>query len=153
MKIIILSVGKTKDDHFSALADRYFQRMSPFMKVGLEVAPESKDGNTARKVEREGKEILKKIRERDFVVVLDEGGGETDSLSFARWLSEMLDGSDGRIVFVIGGAFGLSGEVRDRANHLLSLSKMTMPHELCRVFLLEQVYRACTILRGVDYHH
>ena len=65
----------------------------------------------------------------------------------------MLDGSDGRIVFVIGGAFGLSGEVRDRANHLLSLSKMTMPHELCRVFLLEQVYRACTILRGVDYHH
>jgi len=123
------------------------------MKVGLEVAPESKDGNTARKVEREGKEILKKIRERDYVVILDEGGGGTDSLSFARWLSERLDGSDGRIVFVIGGAFGLSGEVRDRANHSLSLSRMTMPHELCRVFLLEQVYRACTILRGVDYHH
>jgi 23S rRNA (pseudouridine1915-N3)-methyltransferase len=153
MKIIILSVGKTRDGHLAALADRYFQRISPFLKAGLEIAPESKDGNAARKVEREGKEILKKIRERDFVVVLDEGGGETDSLSFARWLSEMLDGTDGRIVFVIGGAFGLSGEVRDRANHLLSLSKMTMPHELCRVFLLEQVYRACTILRGVDYHH
>ncbi len=97
MKIIILSVGKTRDGHLAALADRYFQRISPFLKAGLEIAPESKDGNAARKVEREGKEILKKIRERDFVVVLDEGGGETDSLSFARWLSEMLDGTDGRI--------------------------------------------------------
>lgn len=72
MKIIILSVGKTRDGHLAALADRYFQRISPFLKAGLEIAPESKDGNAARKVEREGKEILKKIRERDFVVVLDE---------------------------------------------------------------------------------
>lgn len=153
MKIIILSVGKAKDGHCAALADRYFQRTAPFLKVGLESAPESKDGNAARKVEREGKEILKKIRERDFVVVLDEGGGETDSLSFARWLSARLDDSEGRIVFVIGGAFGLAGEVRDRADHSLSLSKMTMPHELCLVFLAEQIYRTCTILRGVDYHH
>jgi 23S rRNA (pseudouridine1915-N3)-methyltransferase len=153
MKIIILSVGKTKDGHFAALADRYFQRMSPFMKVGLEFAPESKDGNAARKMEREGKEILKKIRERDFVVILDEGGKETDSLSFAGWLSAKLDETGGRVVFVIGGAFGLAGEVRERADHSLSLSRMTMPHELCRVFLMEQLYRACTILRGVDYHH
>lgn len=76
MKIIILSVGKAKDGHCAALADRYFQRTAPFLKVGLESAPESKDGNAARKVEREGKEILKKIRERDYVVILDEGGGK-----------------------------------------------------------------------------
>ncbi|MBL3539261.1 23S rRNA (pseudouridine(1915)-N(3))-methyltransferase RlmH [Aminivibrio sp.] len=153
MKIIILSVGKTRDGHFAALADRYFERISPFLKAGIEVAPESKDGNAARKVEREGKEILKKIRERDYVVILDEGGEETDSFSFARWLSAKLDESGGRIVFVIGGAFGLAGEVKERADHSLSLSKMTMPHELCRVFLAEQLYRACTILRGVDYSH
>ncbi len=153
MKIIILSVGRPRDAHLAALSRRFFQRMSPFQKVDMEFAPESKDPNAGRKVEREGREILKKLRERDFVVMLDNGGTETDSVSFARWLAAKLEGADGRIVFVIGGAFGLAPQVRERANHSLSLSKMTMPHELCHVLLLEQIYRACTINRGIDYHH
>ncbi len=153
MKIIILSVGKPKEKNFSALADKYFRRIGPYVKVGLEYVSEAKDTDPARKVEREGRDILRKIRERDFVVTLDERGRETDSVSFAEWFSETVNGTDGRIVFVIGGSYGLSGEVKNRGDHSLSLSEMTMPHELCHVFLLEQLYRACTILKGVEYHH
>lgn len=153
MKIIILSVGKPKNVNFSALAEHYVKRLRPFVKIGMEYAPEERGSNSLRKVQREGQEILKKFRERDYVVLLENKGWETDSCVFADWVSGRLDGVDGRIVFVIGGAFGLSGDVKLRGHCTLSLSKMTMPHELCHVFLLEQLYRAFTILHGVEYHH
>lgn len=153
MKVIILSVGKPRNRHSASMGRDYLQRIGAFYKVGLLFAPECKDPQEARKVEREGREILKMVRERDFLVALDERGDERDSLSFAKWFSEKLHQTDGRMVFALGGAFGLSDEVKERADCLLSLSKMTMPHELCHVFILEQIYRACTIIKGVNYHH
>lgn len=153
MKIIILSVGKPKNRHSASMGRDYLQRIEAFYKAGLLFSPEGKDPLPARRIEREGREILKMIRERDFLIALDERGEERDSPSFAGWLSEKLRQTEGRIVFVIGGAFGLSGEVKERADHLLSLSKMTAPHELCHVFILEQIYRACTIIKGIKYHH
>ncbi len=153
MKIIILSVGKTKNIHLSALAEGYLKRCRPFLSLGQEFVPESKDRDSARKIEREGEELLKRVQSRDVVVTLEEGGEERDSPSFARWLAELIDGSPGRILFVVGGAFGLSNQIRARRNACLSLSKMTLPHEFCPVILAEQIYRSFTILRGGEYHH
>ena len=153
MKIIILSVGKPRDIHLSALADRYILRSRAFLSLGLEFVPESKDRDKSRRIEREGEELLKRVQNRDFIVLLEEGGVERDSPAFARWLGELIDGSPGRIVFIVGGPFGLSPEVRARGDTSLSLSKMTLPHEFCPALLAEQIYRSFTILRGGEYHH
>ncbi len=153
MKIIILSVGKAKDDQAAMMADRYFKRLRAFVSVTMETVPEAKDSLPLRKMEKEGGALLKTLRERDFVVTLEERGERFDSQAFSGWLQSILEGTPGRVVMVIGGAFGLSEEIRRRSDFTLSLSPMTMPHELCLVVLLEQVYRAFTIMRGVEYHH
>ena len=153
MKIIILSVGKTKDIHLSALAERYIKRTRSFLTLGQEFVPEAKDRDRNRKIEREGEELLKRVQSRDFVVTLEEDGEERDSSAFARWLGELIDGTPGRILFIVGGAFGLSQRVCARRDASVSLSKMTLPHEFCPVLLTEQIYRSFTILRGGEYHH
>ncbi|NLB83596.1 MAG: 23S rRNA (pseudouridine(1915)-N(3))-methyltransferase RlmH [Synergistaceae bacterium] len=153
MKIIILSVGKTKDIHLSALAERYIKRTRSFLSIGQEFVPEAKDRDRSRKIEREGEELLKRVQSRDFIVTLGEDGEERDSPAFARWLGKLVDGTSGRILFIVGGAFGLSGRVCARRNASVSLSKMTLPHEFCPVLLAEQIYRSFTILRGGEYHH
>ena len=153
MKIIILSVGKPKDVHVVSLAEHYFKRLRSFVPVVLENVPEAKDPLPSRKVEREGASILKILRERDFLVTLEERGECFPSLQFAEWVKASVEHAPGRVVLAIGGAFGLAEEVRRRSNFSLSLSPMTMPHELALVFLLEQLYRAFTLIRGVEYHH
>ena len=153
MKISILSVGRPKNTHCASLADGYLRWIQPFFPTELQWVQEGKDPSPARKVEREGQDILKMIREREYAIVLDERGLQYDSLSFAQWFSGRLSVTEGRIVLVVGGAFGLDGSVRKRGDALLSLSCMTLPHELCLVVLLEQIYRACTVIRGMEYHH
>ena len=102
--------------------------------------------------EREGELLLNKIQEGDYVVLLDEHGQELRSVEFARWL-EKRQQSGRRLVFVIGGAYGFSAAVYQRANEKLSLSKMTFSHQLVRLIFAEQIYRACTIIKGEPYHH
>ena len=153
MKFIILSVGKIRESSVSALAALYAGRIGFFAPLGFECVPESRASSPEQKVEKEGIQLLKRIRERDCVVSLDADGMLFDSRAFACWIDARLGCGEGRVVFVIGGAFGLSEGIRARRNFSLSLSKMTFPHELCQVILLEQLYRAFTILRGVPYHH
>jgi 23S rRNA (pseudouridine1915-N3)-methyltransferase len=153
MKIIILSVGKAKDPRVALMADRYLKRLRTFVPATLESVPEAKDPSPSRKVEKEGRGILKAVRERDYLVTLEERGEAFDSPGFSEWISSRIESAPGRVLLVLGGAFGLSEEVRQRSDFALSLSPMTMPHELCLVLLLEQLYRAFTILRGVEYHH
>lgn len=153
MKIIILSVGKPKDVHVVSLAEHYFKRLRSFVPVVLESVPEAKDPLPSKKVEREGVALLKNLRERDFMVTLEERGKCFDSREFAEWVQASVERTPGRVVLAIGGAFGLSEDVRRRSDFSLSLSPMTMPHELCLVFLMEQLYRAFTLIRGVEYHH
>ena len=153
MKIIILSVGKAKDEQAAMMADRYLKRLRAFVPVAMETVPEAKDALPSKKMEREGSALLKTLRERDFVVTLEESGERFDSQAFSGWLQASMEGTPGRVVMVVGGAFGLAEEIRRRSDFALSLSPMTMPHELCLVVLLEQVYRAFTIIRGVEYHH
>ena len=153
MKIIILSVGKPKDRNVSLLADHYLKRLRFFVPAILENVPEAKDILPSRKIEREGSSLLKAVKERDFLVTLEERGECFDSPMFAEWFRSSVEKTSGRVVLTIGGSFGLSEELRRRSNFSLSLSPMTMPHELCLVFLLEQMYRAFTIMHGVEYHH
>lgn len=153
MKIVILTVGRIKDAHVSSLTNRYISRLRTYTPVALENVPDVKDQEPSKRIAREGAMILKAINDRDFLVTLEERGVQFDSISFSAWLRSSLEAAQGRVVMVIGGAFGLSDEVRRRSDFSLSLSEMTLPHELCPLFLAEQLYRAASIANGVKYHH
>ena len=149
MKLVVLSVGKPKDKNVEQLAGMFIGRIIPKGLVELEFVESARDGN----IEKEGTSILKRLRERDTVILLDEHGKMYDSIEFSGYISKLLSITEGRLVFVIGGAYGLSRDVRKRAEEIISLSKMTFPHELCLLFLSEQLYRAFSIIAGTDYHH
>ena len=149
MKLVVLAVGKPKDKNIALLAEMFLERIIPKGLVEMEFVDSAKDGN----IEKEGASIQKRLRDRDIVILLDEHGKMYDSVEFSGFISDLLSKSFGRIVFVIGGAYGLSKDVKKRAEGMVSLSKMTMPHELCLLFLSEQLYRAFSIIAGSDYHH
>ena len=149
MKLLILATGRPKDKNIALLSGTYIERIVPKGLIGVEFAPAAKDGD----IEKEGASILKRLRERDMVILLDERGKMYDSVEFSGFISGSLAAAGGRLVFIIGGAFGVSDEVKRRADAIISLSRMTMPHELCLLFLSEQLYRAFSIIAGVDYHH
>ena len=151
MKILILTVGKVKDKRTSSLAGEYLSRIRPGL-VSAESVPDCGSAPEER-VEREGQEILQKLRPRDRLILLSEDGDAYDSEAFAALLSRELEAAAGRIVMTIGGPWGVSGAVKARADLLLSLSRLTFPHELCFLFLAEQLYRAFAILNGTKYHH
>lgn len=153
----IIGVGKLREKFYQGAAEEYLKRLSRFGKiemVELPDLPEPQNPSPAQctqVMDKEGEMILSRIRTGDHVIALCIEGPQLDSEAFARRLrhNEM---QGGRQVFVIGGSLGLSKRVLDRADEKLSLSKMTFPHQLARVLLLEQVYRACKINAGERYH-
>jgi len=152
MKILILTVGKPKDKRISSLAGEYLARIRPGL-VAVESIPDRPDGAQRERIEREGQEILQKLRPRDRLILLSEDGQEYDSKAFAALLSREMETAQGRVVLAIGGPWGTSKALKERADLLLSLSRLTFPHELCFLFLAEQLYRAFSILQGGKYHH
>ena len=158
MKIKIACVGKLKDAFYLGAAAEYGKRLSRFCaleisEVADENAPESLTEAEARLVlEREGKRLLTRIRDEEYVVCLCIDGVRADSLRFAALLQGALETHPAGVTFVIGGSLGLSEAVRKRGNLLLSLSDLTLPHRLCRVVLLEQIYRAFKINAREPYH-
>ena len=149
LHINIIQVGKTKDSYFREAESEYLKRLSRYAKISVETIEEDKKGDDRVKaMKREGESIMKKLREDAFVVALEIGGKSYSSEEFASFLKE-----SGKVTFVIGGPYGLSEEVLNRANVKLSFSKMTFTHQMIRVILLEQVYRGCTILEGKKYHY
>lgn len=143
MKAILIIVGKTREPYIQAGVDEYVRRIGRYMPFRVEVAPE----------ERGSVGALRLLRENDYVVLLDERGREYRSVEFAEWLNRMQGMSARRLAFVIGGAYGFSEEMYERADEKISLSKLTFSHELARLVFAEQLYRACTILRHEPYHH
>ena len=150
MKLSFFSVGKDRSGLFSPGVDEYAGRLGHHAKVQLVELPESRKSGAQAKDE-EGRALLGKLTPRDVLVALDERGKALGSVEFAKWLQRQQD-SGRDVAFVIGGDEGLSDEVRAKAGLVLSLSAMTMPHRLARLVLLEQVYRAFTIMRGEPYH-
>jgi 23S rRNA (pseudouridine1915-N3)-methyltransferase len=155
MKTELLLVGKTVNKHFIAGINDYVERTNHYMPFNITVIPELKNTKALteeQQKEREGDLILQKLQSSDTVVLLDEHGKELRSIEFADWLQRKQN-TTRRLVFIIGGPYGFSKAVYERANEKLSLSKMTFSHQMVRLIFCEQIYRACTIIRGEPYHH
>lgn len=155
MKTFLILVGKTTDRHFQAGIDDYVGRIAHYMPFELTVIPELKNTKSLTEDQQknaEGELILKQLQPSDTVVLLDERGRQLRSVEFARWLEKKRNTAR-RLVFIIGGPYGFSEAVYRRADEQLSLSPMTFSHQMIRLVFTEQVYRACTIIRGEPYHH
>lgn len=155
MKTILILVGKTINKHFVAGIEDYADRISHYMPFEIVTIPElrnTKNLSEDQQKTSEGELILRQIQPSDTVVLLDEHGKEFRSIEYARWLQQRQQTAR-RLVFVIGGPYGFSDAVYSRANEKISLSKMTFSHQMARLIFTEQLYRACTIIKGEPYHH
>lgn len=155
MKIRILMCGKTKDDIWKNAQTIYLNKLKHYISLEFMELPDIK--NTAHMskemlMQKEGEQVLSKIQTHDVLVLLDERGKHYSSTEFANFIETHRIKSS-RIVFVIGGAYGFSPEIYQRAAFQISLSKMTFTHQMVRTIFLEQLYRACSIINGEPYHH
>jgi 23S rRNA (pseudouridine1915-N3)-methyltransferase len=153
VKLLFLSIGKVKSEPIRWLLADYLQRISRICPVLHETVRESRGKNPEAMREEEGERVFRMLSPRDTLVLLDEKGKMMTSPKLASWLSNKMESSEGRLCLLVGGAYGVSQKVRERADELLALSPMTFPHELCLVVLTEQIYRAFSILKGSPYHH
>lgn len=155
MKTLLIQVGKTVNKHFIAGINDYAERISHYMPFDIVTIPELKNTRNLSEEQQktmEGELILKQLQPSDTVVLLDEHGKEPRSIELAKWL-DMKRNTARRLIFVIGGPYGFSPAVYERANEKLSLSRMTFSHQMVRLVFTEQLYRACTIIKGEPYHH
>ena len=155
MKTELVMVGRTANKHFAAGIDDYVERIGHYMPFALRVIPELKNTkklSEEQQKQAEGELIMKLLQPQDTVVLLDEHGQELRSVELARWL-ERRQATARRLVFVIGGPYGFSPEVYARADEQLSLSRLTFSHQMVRLVFTEQLFRACTIIKGEPYHH
>ena len=155
MKTLLILVGKTTDKHFQAGIDDYASRIGHYMPFDIVTIPELRNTKSLSEEQQktsEGELILRQLQPSDTIVLLDEHGREFRSVEYARWLTQKQQ-TVRRLVFVIGGPYGFSDAVYERANEKISLSKMTFSHQMVRLIFTEQLYRACTIIKGEPYHH
>lgn len=152
MKLHFVWIGKTKDRHYAALVADYLGRIKRFAQAEVGELKEQGSDDERRVVAAESVKLLDAVVKDDFVVLMDERGRDMTSTELAEFISIRQQTGTKRLAFVIGGFAGVSKEVRERANLQLSLSRMTLTHELARVILTEQIYRAFTILAGLPYH-
>ena len=158
MKIIILSVGKLKEKHWKQAIAEYEKRLGAYTKIEMievpdEKAPENMSDKEIEQIkEKEGQRLLAKIKPQATVITLEIEGKMLSSEDLAKELNQRMTQGQSDFVFVIGGSNGLHQDVLQRSNYALSFSKMTFPHQMMRVVLIEQVYRAFKIMRGEAYH-
>lgn len=156
MKITLLTVGKTDKDWVRQGLDIYMSRLKHYIPFSIVEIPELKNVSALNKDQiksKEGELILKNIRPTDDVILLDEKGKQYTSVELAKIIQDKISYAGKDIIFIIGGAYGFSDAVYQRANSKLSLSKMTFSHQMVRAIFAEQIYRAFTIMRGEPYHH
>lgn len=155
MTTTLLFVGKTTDPHIDTLCQEYLRRLTHYLPVRVQVIPELRNTKALtpdQQKQAEGELILRAVPQSADLILLDEHGKEYRSVEFAQQLQKKM--SSGRdLFFAIGGPYGFSTAVYERANGKISLSQMTFSHQMVRLFLIEQIYRAMTILRGEPYHH
>lgn len=156
MKIQLINIGKTDSREIETLTAIFSKRLSHYIDFDFVILPDIKNSGKMNREEQkncEGVELLKHIKSNDFVVLFDEKGKSLSSRDFALFIQKQMNASIKRLCFIIGGAYGFSQQVYDRANYKLSLSAMTFSHQMVRLFATEQIYRAFTILNNEPYHH
>lgn len=147
MKLVILTVGKEKDELTSDVVKHFETRILRYLPIEWVYI-----AHDATK-EKEGTKIMEHLKKEDYVVLLDEKGRDMKSEAFAELMENRMVDSVRRMVFIIGGAYGVSKAIEERANYVWKLSSLVFPHMLVRVILVEQLYRALTIIKGEKYHH
>lgn len=156
MNIKLLAIGKTDNKALQTLIDDYTKRLSFYIKFDLEIIPDLKNAKNlseSQQKEKEGELILSKIGATDQLILLDENGKTFSSVGFSLELQKKMNSGAKTLVFVIGGPYGFSETVYQKAVGKISLSQMTFSHQMVRLFFIEQLYRGFTILRGEPYHH
>lgn len=156
MTIKLLGIGKTDDPTLQNLTDVYIKRLQFYNKFEIEFLPDLKKAKNLdenQQKQKEGELLLAKLSASDFVVLLDENGKQYSSVGFSEFLQKRLNSGLKQLIFVIGGPYGFSQEVYNRADSKVSLSKMTFSHQMVRLFFVEQIYRGFTILKNEPYHH
>lgn len=156
MELILLTVGKTTQSYVQTGIYEYTKRLKRYIPFKVESLPDIKGTKSLTEdlqKEKEGQNILAFLTPSDYCVLLDEKGKEYTSVEFAEKISKLLGSGKKRIVFIVGGPYGFSKDIYQRADEKLSLSKMTFTHEMIRLFFTEQIYRSMTILKGEPYHH
>ena len=156
MTIKLVCIGKTDKGELSELISVYKNRLKHYVKFEMEIIPDirnTKNIDEQLQKQKEGELILKDIENSDFLVLLDEQGKQYTSMNFSEFLQKRMNTGLKRLIFVVGGPYGFSEELYKRANSKVSLSKMTFSHQMVRLFFVEQLYRAFTILKNEPYHH
>ncbi len=155
MKMEFWVIGKTAERYLKDGCAIYEKRLKHYVKFETKEIPLSKNQKLPSNLLKidEGKTILKLLKPDDFLILLDEKGKEYSSVAFSNFIQKLLNKGQKRVIFLVGGAFGFSNEIYDRAQAKLSLSQMTFSHQMIRLFFLEQVYRAMTILKNEKYHN
>lgn len=156
MKITFLTIGKTTFPFVKEGCDIFIKRIKHYTPFELVELPELKNVSSLSREqikEREGELILKNIKESDKVILLDERGKDYTSIEWSKVMEKEMTSGTKSIVFIVGGAYGFSQKIYGRANSLLSLSSMTFSHQIIRLFFVEQLYRAFTIIKGEPYHN
>jgi 23S rRNA (pseudouridine1915-N3)-methyltransferase len=153
VKLRVAAVGRVKEPHWRAACDEYLKRLRPYATVEVvEVADRDIGTDAAKAVAAEGADLLRALPEGSYVIALDLGGTQRTSERFSEDLARLMVSGRSDITFVIGGSAGLAADVLARADATLALSTMTLPHQLARVVVLEQLYRAFRIMRNEPYH-
>jgi len=156
MKILCWSVGKPHESYVSPGIELFTQRITHYFPIAWQIIPSSKDAATMNEQqlkEDEGKRVLGLLQPNDQLILLDERGKNIASPDLARLIEKHAQQATKNLIFLIGGAYGVSDAVKKRANFVWSLSNLVFPHMLVRLLLAEQLYRACTIIRNEKYHH
>ena len=156
MKIKLITIGKTDNKNLQTLIEDYTKRLGFYVPFDFDIISDIKNVKNlseAQQKQAEGNEILKRLFKSDTLILLDENGKTYSSVQFSQFLQKKMNSGLKTLVFVIGGPYGFSDEIYNRANGKVSLSTMTFSHQMVRLFFIEQLYRAFTILRNEPYHH
>jgi 23S rRNA (pseudouridine1915-N3)-methyltransferase len=156
MKITFITVGKTEDAYLKDGIDKYVKRLKHYTKLTIIEIEELKNTKALTQEQQKAKEaelILKKLSPTDHIILLDEKGTGLSSMQFATYIDKKAIGSVTNLVFIVGGPYGFDPSLHQRCNDKISLSRMTFSHQMVRLFFVEQLYRAFTIIKGEPYHH
>ncbi len=156
MKLHVVFIGRTVGKLYREAIEDYAQRLAHYLPFSIEELPDLKGiGKMSEneEKEREADQVFSTLKPGDVLVLLDENGKEFSSRQFSAYIEQKMHSVSRRLVFLIGGPYGFSQRIYDAAQGKISLSKMTFSHQMVRLFLVEQLYRACTIMRGEPYHH
>jgi 23S rRNA (pseudouridine1915-N3)-methyltransferase len=155
MKLILWTIGKTNDQYLKDGCAQYTKRIPHYLPFEYTELPEPRNTRLSSDIlkKEEEKLILERLQDSDQLILLDEKGSEFTSAEFSQYIQKKMNSVSGNLIFLIGGPFGFSENIYKRANGKIALSRMTFSHQMVRLFALEQLYRACTIIKGEKYHH